>query len=359
MVYSSIMGIRLIFISIYVLIFSFFVYGYNAFLGGEVISVSLPPLVNVKDMPSNEYVSLREEYGAIVEKEGASQAISALKEHAEKDTLVSAVCHDILHEIGKETYRKDNDLAQSLSLRDDFCNSGYLHGVFEAYFSDAPEPLSGIGAVCSSYGEAQRPFDLWQCNHGLGHGLMYYTDGSLAEALSLCSEVVAPPHVSDCQNGVYMELFNGEFLAGENTVLSEYDNNPFAICQAQEVAVGFCYTYIPVYLSGVLDMEYVDIFDICSNAGLMYQDNCVVGVGAEAMKRNMSEPGNVFSLCDTLKDRSAKHVCVRGAVDMYLNQTASVEAALNMCTVAYEAFTTTCRAAVEAKKDTFVLQVGT
>ena len=57
-------------------------------------------------------------------------------------TTLCASCHDLVHEVGREAYKKYGDFSEAMKYQDEVCNSGYLHGYIESRFRRAPTRLS-------------------------------------------------------------------------------------------------------------------------------------------------------------------------------------------------------------------------
>jgi len=297
------------------------------------------------------YADLKEQFILIATEDNPSAAIDALEKTSLENNIVRALCHDILHGIGRASYEKYGSIKNTIKYTSDYCNSGYIHGVFESYFKSTADPFLNIQEACNTYAPTQRRFDIWQCNHGIGHGLMYFTDGDVDSSLELCSSATTEGGIIDCQNGVYMELFNSEYLSNEKDILSA--ENPFEICANKNVSTGLCYMYAPTYLSQTKHMSYADIFKECATIILKYKSDCVGGVASEAMKRNMENPKNVFALCSSLVSTQDQTHCVNSLVRMYLNQEGSTARGAELCSIAPEKFKRLCLTSISKSEDFF------
>lgn len=287
------------------------------------------------------YINLKKRFEKIVIESNPRDAIGVLQEESAKDQKTLAFCHDVLHVIGRTAFGKYGSFKEAVMYQSDFCNSGYIHGLFESYFNSVDDPLDGLSKQCDTIGTGKRPFDLWQCHHGIGHGLMYFTGGDLDASLKLCEDrLYTPDAVSSCQNGVYMEVFNLEILAKEKDFVDP--NNPFLTCTSRKSNKGDCYLYIPVYISQTLNKNFVDIFEECNKAEFGYTYVCIRGVGSEAMKRNMSNPGDVFGLCQQSGSYIDQAACISGMVSMYTNQKGSAVVGKELCESAPEFYQDMC-----------------
>jgi len=275
-----------------------------------------------------------------------------LQGESSRDSKVSGFCHDILHEIGHASYRKYGSFKDAAKFQSDFCNSGYIHGVFESYFETTSDPLSGLAEQCNEYASfGGRRFDLWQCHHGVGHGFMYLTGGDLDKSLALCEEGLGKDGASSCQNGVFMEVFNLEVLAKESNYIDP--KNPFLTCSTRNTAKGDCYLYVPTYLSQTKGMDFSDIFDECGKAEFGYKSTCIHGVGSEAIKRNMDDSETVFALCKQAGSFINQETCVVGVAGMYMNQTGSYTSGKNLCEQAPSEYQGVCNEAVKNRESFF------
>ena len=288
--------------------------------------------LNSGNTETDFYKSLKVRYENIVVEKDPREAISMLQEESSMDSRTSTFCHDILHEIGRTSYQKYESFEGAVKYKSDFCNSGYVHGIFESYFESAENATSGLAEQCNKYASGGRKFDLWQCYHGVGPGFMYLTGGDLDKSLALCKESFGETPEGSCENGVFMEVFNQEVLAKENSYIDP--ENPFLTCSQRAIAKESCYIYVPSYLSLIRGMDYLDIFKECDNAESGYKRSCIAGVGSEAIKRNMSTPEEVFTLCNQAGTFVNQEICIAGVVGMYMNQTGSYLEGKELCKLA-------------------------
>ncbi len=298
---------------------------------------------------SEAYETMQDVYTELVREEDPRTALDQLEEDAQSSAEISAVCHDLLHRIGSEAFLKYRSFDTAISFHRDFCNSGYLHGIFESFFTQVEDPLDSLTTLCTSKTFLRRPFDLWQCYHGLGHGLMYLTEGDLEESLRLCDGQREEGRES-CYNGVYMEAFNAEVLPFEQDLV---ERDPLDVCTEASVAKIDCYTYVATAWSQLREVSFEEMFRLCSSAEYGYDAICVVGIGSEAMKRNMLAKEGVFTLCMNAPSTEYRTMCTQGLVGMYLNQMGSYESGLGLCTVMPDALKAVCNERVASREDFF------
>ena len=277
---------------------------------------------------SDDISEYERELLAIVAESDPRIAIENLRQTSETNANVQALCHDLLHEIGRASYQKYGSFEDTIVYQTDFCNSGYIHGTFEEYFETTPAEDLNINSLCSNL-SLKRPFDVWQCNHGIGHGFMYLTGGDLNKSISLCDTELDESVSPQCHNGVYMELFNNEVLLHEPEYIE--NDNPFHTCDHVIESQSDCYLYAPTYFSQNLDWSFKDIFDICLEQDETTKLSCINGTASEMAKRHLDQMNLVFETCDQFKNSNERVSCVNGAASITVFQTASINTALSYC----------------------------
>lgn len=298
------------------------------------------------------YKNLKSRFEKIVIEFDPREAIKVLQQESLKDKRVFALCHDFLHTIGHTAFDKYGSFKEAVKYQSDFCNSGYIHGLFESHFNSVKDPLKGLSKQCADFSVGKRKFDLWQCHHGIGHGFMYLTGGDLDESLRLCVDgLQGSDAVSSCQNGVYMEVFNSEILAKEKKFVDP--KNPLLTCMSREKSKDDCYLYIPTYISQILNKDFKDIFQWCDRVEFGYKNTCIAGIGSEAIKRNMNDLDNIFDLCAQAGSYTKQEACISGVVGMYMNQEGSYTAGNKLCEITPEVYRDICYKTVAEREFLF------
>lgn len=297
------------------------------------------------------YLEAADRYVGLARSSDPRAAIDALEQASKDDPRTSAFCHDILHAVGKASYEEYGGFADAVVFQKDFCNSGYIHGLIEAYFQSDADPLGNLGGLCQSAHASPTPFESWQCNHGIGHGFMYFTGGDLDKSLKLCGDNLPWGADSACRNGAYMEVFNSERLAKEGSFVA--DGDPLSTCAKQSRDKRDCYGYVPTYYAQTPGIGLSDMFAKCRAAGYDEGLACIEGIGSETMKRNMGDVEGVFALCDLAGSRAERTACARGAVGIYMNQNGSYSSGIELCPIVPQAYKELCDETVEARYSFF------
>lgn len=332
-------------------IIQFFVSIKNRLLGESTGQNQNLSKIKTGHSSKEELRSLSQSYLDLLEEQDPGTALRTLADDSESDEKLMSFCHDILHDLGHAAFEKHGSFEEAAKYQTDFCNSGYLHGVFEAYFETVDDPLSEVGNLCDSINQTKSKFEKWQCNHGIGHGIMYLTGGDLDESLQLCADYLDGENIESCQNGVYMEVFNAEILAKETQFVDH--NQPFKTCADRNILPSTCYLYAPTYFSQTLNMDFAQIMQECNQIDPKHIEICKYGVGTEAIKRNMNNPEVVFELCKTAGSKSHQEACARGVVSMYTNQKPDLAEGSKLCETAPSEFQSACREGLKSKEILF------
>ncbi len=266
-------------------------------------------------------------YAALVRDEDPRFALARLGEDMEEDEEILRSCHPIVHEIGHAAYDKYGDFGEAMKYQDEVCNSGYVHGVIEERFAQSDDVLADMKTLCADYRSGS--YLQWQCYHGIGHGVMYYTSNDLPRALEMCDAFEDASGRSSCVNGAFMENFS----ADGNLHTSEYlkEDDPLYPCAEQEERrKADCYIYAPTYFLSQNEEDYEGALELCEDAEEAFRPVCVQGVGSQAMKENLDDPKLVESVCEGNSPANTIH-CVRGMASLYVNHHGGIEPARGMC----------------------------
>ncbi len=273
------------------------------------------------------YEKEKDELLALMRRENPRVALDRLRIEIEKDDRLSRSCHSLTHEIGRKAYREYGDVGEAMKYRDEVCNSGYLHGIIETKFSESEDVFGDMRTMCDEYREGS--FLGWQCNHGLGHGAMFYTANDLPRSLEMCDRLEGSFASSNCANGVFMENFN----ADQKLHLSEFlkEENPFYPCMNQaERHKDDCYLYAPTYFLSLHENDYAGALRWCEGAEAGYEPACAYGVGTQTMKENLNDPKFVESICMG-GEPEQREPCIEGMTGLYISHTGALEPARELC----------------------------
>ena len=287
----------------------------------------------------------RKHYQDIVDTEDPRKALELLWTAAQSDDRLLRSCHYLVHEIGHRAYQKYGSFPEAMQYQNEMCNSGYMHGVIEIHFENAESITRELRTVCNSYPLIS--FERWECVHGVGHGVMYFTLNNLPESLSLCEKYTTEFEQQTCANGVFME----NFAVDGDVHISEYvrDTDLFYPCSDQtERYKTDCYGYAPIYYLSLYPNEYQDALEWCGGAEPEYVHACVFGVGSQMMKENVSDPLHVEEMCE--KDARYRANCIAGMTTLYVNHYGEIAPAEDLCPRLREENRTVCMQTIEGMR---------
>ncbi len=121
--------------------------------------------------------------------------------------------HLIAHQLGHALFEDTQNVQAALgevpykdySATELFRYGGVVHGIFHSYFlfgSETQDVHTLIDQSCAGLPEEQQGLLLSDCAHGVGHGLMAYTNNDIKQTLLLCKESIQP---ENCIKGAFME----------------------------------------------------------------------------------------------------------------------------------------------------------
>lgn len=252
-------------------------------------------------------------------------------------------CHPVLHELGHAAYTYYGGYAQAMQHSNEICDSGYVHGVLESYLGSDVNIQQALQNACSP---SMSTYDQWQCYHGLGHGVMLVSLGSVPKSLVLCNTLTGSFATDACINGVYMQHFvvtshDGDIPKTNPTSLSD--------CTTQPVSDrGTCYDYAPSAYLTVYSGQYQSAIQWCSGAGSLVSA-CDEGIGSQAMKDNITNVNEVKNICEGSTKLFAES-CISGAVGMDVYFLGAIKQAETMCQNQFKAYESVCNGTIGVDK---------
>lgn len=282
---------------------------------------------NSSELSSEEYTKVKQGFLAVVNEQNPKIALAELRERVKGNDALLRSCHLLTHDIGHAAYQKYGSFGEAMKFQDEICNSGYLHGVVESYFSKNKPDVAVLREVCSAYPEGK--FMSWECYHGVGHGLMFFTQNDLPKSLELCGEYDTDFSESTCVNGVFMENFNTDEKLHPSVFLKEDDS--FYPCGEQKGSQkAHCYLYAPTHYLGIHKNDYIGALRWCNGAEMFYGGICTEGVGTQVMKENINDVKFVERICMSAPAFKIGS-CISGMTGLYLNHHGSLLPAQKMC----------------------------
>ena len=144
---------------------------------------------------------------AELEQAGIRPALDMLADIAAADRDVERDAHVYTHAIGIEAYDPARPVGEVFAECTELFQSGCYHGVIQAHFvARGAVTEESVRELCESFKQpgADR-FLLFQCLHGMGHGLLMIYEHHLPRALEDCDLLEDHWDRESCYGGAFME----------------------------------------------------------------------------------------------------------------------------------------------------------
>ncbi len=247
---------------------------------------------------------------------------------------VKSNCHQIAHVIGRTAGKKVGDVSMAYQDGDDFCWSGYYHGVMEAIIAttDKSKILNDLDNICEAVrAEKLYGFNHFNCVHGLGHGLMQLQENDLFIALDTCSGMNDFWDQESCKGGVFMENVMNEINPGhESRYLN--DDEPLYPCTAvSDQHKQQCYLMQTSHALRVVNQDFSRVFELCASVGEPYDSTCYQSLGRDASGGTSSDIEQTKTRCNLGSTEFARKNCYVGAVKDFISYFNDDEQGLALC----------------------------
>ena len=142
-----------------------------------------------------------------LDEEGVYEAIRVLEAIGSVDPEVERDGHKYVHGIGITAYQDNPSWSETFGQCTELYQSGCYHGVIQARFMEMGEiTAADVNDLCEMYkGDPADRFVLFQCLHGMGHGLTMFYGHDLPVALEGCDHLSASWDQRSCYGGAFME----------------------------------------------------------------------------------------------------------------------------------------------------------
>lgn len=300
------------------------------------------------------------ELSDIVKKRGPEPAFMLVKQQYSKVPLVKSLCHQLVHVIGRSAYAKYGNIADTFAHGDQYCWSGYYHGVMEQVADEkgANYIVDNANTICAGIAAKQRySFYHFNCVHGLGHGFMEALDANLFDSLKACDRLTDNWEQTSCYGGVFMQnVMNVQ--SPDNTVdhTSKYlrADEPMYPCTAVDGKYKEqCYLMQTSYALQVKNYDFSAVFSLCSSVDAAYRDTCYQSLGRDASGQSISDASTTKRTCLLGITEEAQKNCIIGAAKDFVSYFHSDVQANQLCDSLDENLKPVCSDTVKSYYATF------
>lgn len=281
---------------------------------------------------TNTPVCLRQAFGNIAYREGPKKALRLVGRDDRTLPSVHADCHQITHTIGHASLAHyGGDAAEALAHGAMTCNSGYYHGVIELAFGGVPRPkvIQVARGLCTSPSITKQNFLLYQCVHGLGHGLMIYSGDDLPFSLHTCDRLKTSFARVSCTGGVFMQ----NQMPGMLTSPYLKRSDPIYPCNmVAERYKRYCYLQVTSQILPHVGYDWQKTANWCRRSETGWVATCFQSFGRDASGTSEYHPAATIKICKIAGDMAAE--CLYGAARDYANNYAGGKEAAVLCKLA-------------------------
>lgn len=318
----------------------------GAIAGAAVMSTfSLvhPPAQNTATQSTFNYVCngdpesllcLDKQYKTITQKQGVGASFAKLKADYNTDQNIRAFCHQLTHVIGRTEADMVNDVAEAYSHGDNFCWSGYYHGVMESIVIKigAENLAAKLPTICESV-KAQKPYSFYHynCVHGLGHGIMDVKDSELFDSLKSCELLTDEWERQSCYGGVFMENEMEEVNHNHKTAYLKTDQPMYPCTAVAETYKYQCYLMQTSHALRLANNNFDQVFSECAAVESNYVDVCYQSLGRDASGNSTSNVEQTKVTCLLGQNQDARTNCIIGAVKDFISYYHSDQQANSLC----------------------------
>ncbi len=215
------------------------------------------------------------------------------------------------------------------------CHSGYYHGTTEGYFAlyGTVNLEENLNTLCT---QDLNTFFRHQCFHGVGHGLMAWSNYQITEALSSCDQLKEDKDQSSCTTGVFMENYTGAFTkeeAQDPTHVTTYlSQDPQFPCNAvAEKYQDECYFLQTSRMLQIFGADFEKVAGECNSAPEKFQSLCFASMGRDVSAYTRPNFDKSISLCSFTNTESFQIECLNGAVQDYFWDPTGADSAIEFC----------------------------
>ena len=276
-----------------------------------------------------DFTCLEQAFGNLAYYQGPKQALQRFEQAIARPGPIESDCHRVAHSIGAAAFTHfHGKVGQAFAAGSAACWSGYYHGVIERAFSDVKQEDLGKAArrMCSDPKLRGGPtFTLYQCVHGLGHGLMIYTGYDLPGSLQVCDELEGSWDQTACTGGVFMENISSSY--GVKSKWLRDDDLLYPCKTVAERHKLYCYLMVTSRILPAVGYDFAKTSKLCRTSEPAWVETCFQSLGRDASGQSRQNPDEIVRHCRTAGDEMVE--CVYGAArDMASNYAGGREASV-------------------------------
>ncbi|HEU5065868.1 MAG TPA: cytochrome c [Gaiellaceae bacterium] len=263
---------------------------------------------------------LEQAFGNLAYEEGPKAALDKLAEMQSTNPVIAGSCHPIAHKIGAGgLLHYEGSVGKAFAAGNATCGAGFYHGLLQWKLAGVSADRVGSVArtACNEPEIKVNAFNYYQCDHGLGHGLMLYTAYDLPKALDYCHQLQTEFDQVSCSGGVFMENQSSSFglrtkwLSKKNLL---YPCNSKLVERRDKL---YCYLLVTSHILPNVNGDWKKTADWCRKSERGWAEICFQSYGRDVAGNAGRDPQGMKSLC--AQAGSGERDCIYGAIRDVMN----------------------------------------
>lgn len=259
-----------------------------------------------------------------------SDALRLISDYEAAYTDMRVHCHPLVHAVGRETFRLRGTIHEAFAACDGTCHSGCYHGAVERFLGGSvgghvsqADLERKANAVCSAPAPKYVRF---QCLHGLGHALLYFSGYQLDTALGVCESFGDRFSQHACYGGVFMENITAAAFSRRDVSRTDYH---YPCSRLDPKYRSDCYLMQTTRM-GEMGLWTAGFFVECAKAG-RFRNECMMSIGRDLS--NDVREGDTEWAAGQCEWRPAgdRRACIRGAIYAVIDNSWDLRYALPFC----------------------------
>ncbi len=228
-------------------------------------------------------------------------------------------CHELTHYLGRDDYKSTKNIKDSYSVCTSVCWGGCYHGVMEQYFdekniplytSDSSEISYEIVGACGNQKDYRVSREYFECLHGIGHAMMFITNGDIPYSLLLCDSLKNESEREDCYGGVFMESSSSSTSHPSKFIKDNDSLYPCNILDKKYLAT--CYMYQSSHFSRISNYNWTQVGELCMLVPEQYRYGCFIFIGSNQVGYTQ-DAAKMLQTCNIFNGKY-RHYCYDGVM---------------------------------------------
>ncbi len=260
------------------------------------------------------YSNLAADISSNYETEDILEALSKTENIAE----VFSQCHQLTHYLGRNEFRESRSISDSYSVCTPVCWGGCYHGAMEQYFwekgiqlytDDSSEISKEIVHACGKQEDYENSRIFFECLHGIGHAMMFITDGDLPYSLLLCDSLENGQKRVACYGGAFMESSSSS--TSHPSKFIKEDDPMYPCNMLDERYLETCYAYQSSHFARISRFNWTEVGILCGKVPEKYSLGCFEVIGSNQIGSYM-EPKRFLETCNIFGNKENRQSCYQG-----------------------------------------------